>query len=467
MCEELLKMELKDKIDNLLNNSNFYSFDLFIIKWLGFDTNFCDKENEEETRRAAYKEFRQRINKHNIASVPTMYKWFGLNGKRKPSRENVYEMCIRLGCSREDTEAFLTEGLCEPSFQAFDYHELIFLYAIDSGLSYEAAEKLIKAFEKNLSKDIEFNKTMSTNQILKFYETKKDLSFEEFLLWITDRSSWFKGYSSTLSSYMNTLKKQVFKYIKSDAHNYLDILLSESGFLTWKRKHKITNKSDGEHIRKFIKSSDSKISDNDKHLILELSKIVYSKTNANVRLISELSICDGKNKFLKTTSIPILNNKYLSDLFTIPLQRERNIRAIQALRTLEDMNENESCPEYIKDLCSDLFREKKIISTVKEATDTLTIFCKEHKRRTLMIQRSDILPIVLYLYQIEYDLEENETYNCEQCKKGFIDYANSILNACRMTCINERYELDSILLACFCDDKMYDYSDVLEALSGN
>ena len=94
---------------------------------------------------------------------------------------------------------------------------------------------------------------------------------------------------------------------------------------------------------------------------------------------------------------------------------------------------------------------------------------KEHKRRQLDVQRSDLLPFVLYVSQQKYMEQMEQTgsiYDAKKAKEMFTQSANDVLTACNMQPLSEERELDTVLIACYQEDEMYGYADVLEALYG-
>ena len=92
---------------------------------------------------------------------------------------------------------------------------------------------------------------------------------------------------------------------------------------------------------------------------------------------------------------------------------------------------------------------------------------KDNKRRCLLLQRDDILPMLLYLAQQRYTREKEDIYDKEEAKQYFVDMANSALNTCNMPVINEAFRLDFLLLQCFSDEEMFSYSEILSVLGGD
>ena len=90
---------------------------------------------------------------------------------------------------------------------------------------------------------------------------------------------------------------------------------------------------------------------------------------------------------------------------------------------------------------------------------------KENKRRCLQIQRQDILPLILYVAQHRY-LEEigqdMSSYRQKDALELFRTLADSTLAACNMSRLNEAYELDAVLCACYQAEEMFGYAELLE-----
>ena len=101
------------------------------------------------------------------------------------------------------------------------------------------------------------------------------------------------------------------------------------------------------------------------------------------------------------------------------------------------------------------------------AREWLVEYDKEHKRRQLVVQRSDLLPFVLYVSQQKY-IEQTEKkgalYDAEKERQMFWQAADVVLTACNMAPLSKERELDAVLLACYQEEEMYGYADVLEAL---
>lgn len=466
MNQETFKVALQQ----VYRENHFLRFDEFIV------CKFCDvlvgTAITEEMRRTAFGQFQKRTDRADIASAVTMRRWFGLSGYAKPSRMHIYEMAFALHLDKEETEEYLTRGIGEPSFQISDYHEIIYLYGIENQLSFEKCQQMIHLFEKNLMVNQRLSTTRSTEQLWQKYEEQKVLSVSEFLLFMADNTMYFKGYSNTALSYLLTYRDQVLKYIRQDAARQLEQRLSETDYESWRRRQWLIEKKDPYRmIQKYLKSrSGSALPEDTIENIKELSKITYSTLLNNSLVRSEI-FCDQPDAKAKVIGSDVRNMtmKHLSDLLNVANQKEIAVKVIAALGQLEALPAEEPCPAEVKDLLKKLAKKDEIDWDCGEAGEWLVAYDKEHKRRQLVVQRSDLLPFVLYVSQqryIEQTEERGGMYDASKARRMFRQAADDVLTACNMAPISEERELDAVLLACYQEEEMYGYVDVLETLYG-
>lgn len=433
-----------------------------------------------EARKRAYEEFRKRSGERKFASVPTIQKWFGIDGCARPRRSQIYEMIFYLDMGVDELVSFLTLGLREPSVQIYDYTEAIFVYGLENGLGYEECMEMIQHFEQNMGDEPEVCHSLNTQELVEQFQRKKGLPKEDFMEWMTGHAGAFKGYSNTSRNYLLKFKRTICKSVRQDMEEYLKELLAETDYDAWQRKRRFRHETVGESIRKFIYTN-RKLSDEYRKEILRLVQCVYFEEDTNVRLLSAVfsaSKCSGQcfGNLGKWERISRMTEKHLSDLFNVATQKERDIRMAHAEAVLRRKGEDgdECCPEWIDSLINEYAggsaqKSDKEPFTVNDALRFIEAYRKEHRRRCVMIQRSDLLPFALYVAQHRY-LEsigfETENYVCEDAKKEFMVLADQTLAACNMAKLSEKYELDSLLLACFQEDEMYSYSEMLEAVGG-
>ncbi|MBD8973542.1 MAG: hypothetical protein EGQ63_06850 [Clostridiales bacterium] len=158
------------------------------------------------------------------------------------------QIAFLLGLDKEETEEYLTRGIGEPSFQISDYNEIIYLYGIENHLDFDKCQQMIHMFEKNLMVDQKLSTTRSTEQLKCEYEEKKNLPISEFLLFVNDNITYFKGYSNTALSYLLTYRDQVLRYIRQDAQRQLERWLAETDYNEWKRKQWFGDRKDSYRV---------------------------------------------------------------------------------------------------------------------------------------------------------------------------------------------------------------------------
>lgn len=455
---------LSREVRKLIQEHHFMEFDSFFIKRMGIS----DIQNiSEGARREAYETFCRRIGEPLPASVPTVKKWFGIGGKTVPSREIIYEICIRLNEPVAEAEKYLTQGLREPSFQINDYQETIYLYGLENRLLFQECEEMIETYEREMSEDVIFSHTHSTHELMEQFQLKKNVPRGDFLNWMLGNASYFKGYSKTALDYLVKYRSLILNQIRADSEICLNALLNETGYRSWKRM-RFRRETEEESIRRYIYIS-RKIPEELRKNILELVQIVYARKEINAVVIREIFSSGVNNSLrqkLSKSMIFQMTEKRMSDLFGVAVQKERQIRITQAITILKVMPEKEFCPEWVLDWMKEQLHVKRKIR-VREALQILTKYQKEQKRRSLLIQRSDLLPMVLYVVQHHY-MEEIEyqfdLYKQEDALQEFQKVANSILAACNMALLDDSYALDAMLFTCFQKEVMYSYAEIVDVI---
>lgn len=453
--------------------NEFQGGDFFFVRYMLGDKNAAVTP---ESRRKAYKEFRRRSGGREFASVPTMQKWFGIDGCATPRRSQIYEIIFYLNLGVDELVSFLTLGFREPSVQINDYTEAIFVYGLENGLAYEECAEMIQDFEQSMEDEVEICHSQNTQELLEQFQRKKGLPRGEFMEWMAERAGAFKGYSNTSLDYLLKFKRTICKLVRQDMGEYLNELLAETDYDTWRRKRRFRQETAGESIRKFIYAN-RKLSDANRREILRLVQCVYFEEDTNVRLLSAVfsTAQYSERRFTnlgKWQRLCRMTEKHLSDLLNVATQKERDIRMAHAeavLRQQKKEDGNADCPEWIAALINENGGGKPARDSyvVSDALCLVEAYRKEHRRRCVPVQRSDLLPFVLYVAQHRY-LEsigfETANYVWEDAKREFIILADQTLAACNMAKLSEKYELDALLLCCFQEDEMYSYSEMLEAL---
>lgn len=439
-------------------------FSEFIVNEMGIDSEIFG----EEQRRLAFRTFRKRTEHYKFASLPTMRRWFGIGGVSKPNRTQLYGICLKLKVGRKKAEEYFLYGLQDSNFLYQDYQEYIFIYGIENGYSYETCLGWIEEVEKFWSVPVSFGNVNYLKDSV--YEEWLSKEPNEFLLWIKENQDAFPGYNPHVLECIQTCKTKVINSIRGEAKERLESLLAETDYKKWSSEKKYQNLGQRDIINRYLKSRQNgkfyKISHNIKNNIMELAKIVYSDLEANSRLLAEVYSTRTQSQIWLgdiEVFLPYMSSKRLSDLFNIPLQRQREMQTRQACRVLEQMNKEEKCPDWIQDMKSNFSRSEINFSNVEDTLSWLKKYIAEHHRRCLHIERGDILPLIHYISQHSY-LEKQTTYDAKEAKKEFCQLANRTLEICQLAPISERFQLDAILLACFQKEEMFSYSEAIELL---
>ena len=421
-------------------------FDAFIMERMGYPWN--GEEPEKEVRRQAFLTFRQKTGRMDFVSLPTMHRWFGMNGYHKPSRYNIFQMAFAMGLNREETRAYLTEGIGEPSFYVNDYQEMIYLYGIDHGCTMAHCEKMISFFEGNLEDNVVISHTRSTKELMNAYESVTDLSTEEFLWWMGGRADWFKGYSQTALNYVIRYRDSILSWVREQEKNRLWELLCEVNFQTWQEKHGKKGESPRRQIDRFLHknryTSHFRVSQNMQEVIWELTKSVYPKKASTTKFLAEVF---GKSDHYA---------KRYSDLLRGPILKEQLIHAAQAKRQLERCRREDEVPDWIRKFIEENIHTSDESLNVTSALSYLSSFCAEKKQRCPLIQREDLLPLIYTVCLQRASIGE--------AKEMFLNLSEATLTACNMSKLNPEFEMDAILLSYIEKEEVYWYGDICEEM---
>lgn len=464
------KQSLTITLNHIKEQNNFQDFSMFLASRMGINI-VTGCESEISQRRQAYREFQKRTGREAIASLPTMKRWFGIGGHSVPDREQVYQMCFAMHLSVEETQEYLYYGLHEPDFQVNDYQEVVLVYGLYHGYTFTECMNLITELENRINPELEPIQTRGTQMLLEEFQEYRDLEWNLFMEWMLRRAVFFKGYSKTSLNYFSKYKKIILDYVRQDARQELDMLLTETDYEHWCRLHPFLPAEPEVKIRKYL-SSCSRKGTLEKDLyknIRELLNIAFSSLDLNTLLLTEVFGSKDRSDMKKKSefsSITTMTQKRLSDLLNIPIQKERYILVRRALHSLADLDNSLPCPEWISKMAMEYPRNTQTLQTIGDAKIWLENYQSENKRRCLQIGRSDLLPLVLYVAQkrylesIKYDMGR---YDQASALEEFEQLANSTLAACNMVQLSEKYELDVLLRLCYQKEEIYSYSELLEA----
>lgn len=415
-------------------NNIFFRFDQFLISKMLKITLEEAKSVSETERYEAYRICLDEMGPRRMAATETVKKWFGVSDYTKPRREALIQLFFALKLSGDEAREWMVKGALEPDFQVNDYGELIFLYGLQNALPYEQCLDMIDEFVQCLSVDMEIRQHNYTNDIWIAYGKNCHLDPRQFLEWMTSIKEDFKGYSLTVLEYFKDLKREILEEIKSETKMHLEELLGETGFSRIESSRKLPPQQRRKAILRYLRKCESgKGDDLSPELIQclrELLKISETSPDSNAMLLAELypdrtSFRMQGNKRRKHGELRIMDDKYLSDILNIGTQKEKEIRLV-----IQGGDDKE---------------------------------IQKQKMRCRLIQRQDLLPMILCVSQARYMRENSDShYDYLDARAQFVSLANRIMHACNMASLNpDEYELDHMLFECFRPDEIRSFSEAL------
>lgn len=476
--------ELSKSVRELKKRKDFFHFDQFIIQKMLGEESLTRDQIAPETRKKAYLKCLSAMGENRIVAIQTLQKWFGIHGRTVPTRENVFRLGFALHMTVEEVREYLVSGLCQQDFQVNDYREAILIYGIGQKMSYEETLDMIEEYERTLSGDLVLLQHNQTDNMMHEYELKCHLSKEDFLAWMMEHCEYFKGYSKTLLNYFKLYKEEILTYIKEDACKELNTLLKQTNYSQWEKRNRLSGKKKKNSVELYIRSEKRKgndcISETMEKNLREMSQIANLSVQSNSELLLELyaslnqEVRNYKTNNKKDTTkkrfpmeINLMNDKYLSNVINISLHKERQLLLSMLNHQLEDYKDKELCPATIIDTMERAGYKKEGKITVGEAERWVTKRIKEQGRRCQLLQRNDLLPLILCVSQRRF-LRENSSHTeveGEEAGKNFVKLANATLTSCHMQLLQpERFEFDAILMQCFQKDGLYFLPEVLEEL---
>lgn len=460
-------------VQKLRETQNWHRFDEFLIRFLGYEWEGTDGPGDE-MRKKAYRLFLQRTEDERCATLPTIRRWFGIGEFHSPNRAQIYGICISLRLSLPETERFLKEGILEPSFQISDYSEIIAMYVLENRLGMKKYESMLSEYEEKMAgyeSGSPRTEARGTEWLFRQFENIKIFPEREFLAWMWEHMESFKGYSRTLQGYLEHYRKRMVEQSQQEIRRQLHILLSETRYYSWRDEHGRKSVDEKKEIKRYL-SADSRrkkptVSPELRKNISELVNIAYTNRAYNTYIVSELfemweRAGMERQGILPRETVKFMSGKHVSDLFNIPVRNRLAQQTHRALFRLRQMDSGAAPPKEIVSLAEECGGGEP--ETVEEAVGCLERFEKENKRRRLIVQRGDLLPLILYVAQQTFLQETRQSgapYDGERARKVFTTLADETLIACGMEPLNEKYLLDAVLLACFQKNEMYTYTDVL------
>lgn len=430
----------------------------------------------EDMRKTAYKNFYKAVYRSRIIYPQTYKKWFESGSHAVPKRWQILKLALALGLSPEETQEYLTKGISEPEIQVNDYQEFICMYCLSNKLSINDYNEISECFESKIDDNIHFEHTEHTNRLKKEFEELKSFSKVDFTVWMIKNQTLFKGYSMTTYRYFESLIDETIELFRREAEEMLAVKLRETNFYSeLNNASELSGKEYRQEVKKYIKNNErrvnNRISEDTIRDIKNYYVMAYSEKGRISVILSEIFNNINKVKAKKKSADkdcadsdnnhPSISAKYISELLNVALQKEKLINMQHAFRKLDRLASDSQCPEDIWKLVSD-----RPVSP-KEAKKLLKRAITMQGQRTKLINRTELLILLSYIIHDRYTLELNETseeYDMNKAKLRFIKAADSMLTVCGMRPINEDYYLDSLLLACYGEKGIYQFTEVLEML---
>ena len=251
----------------------------------------------------------------------------------------------------------------------------------------------------------------------------------------------------------------------------------------WESKNRKEDETDLQSIMRFIHNVTRQKNNNDSTLYKSIANIalfVCNPKDRNSALLEELYAAavdeeeksknrkhrfHSRKRYELPESLYFMTDKYLSQLLSIAINKEKEIRLSQAVHCLENEQPQASCPDWIYDSlrkCGFALEATTVAGALKEITKEF----KKQKQACRYIRRSDLLQLIHYVAQLRYDkiYAEDGEYRQQDALVHFESLANDVFSECHMAPLDPKYQLDTMYLKTFGDHDMYSLSEVIEAM---
>lgn len=434
-----------------------YRFDTFLMeKWAD-----PDKKDLAERQQSARKNLQKALKGSNAAASATIKAWCGIGKRTQPGRDKMFRLAFALHMAPAELEEYLKSGLGMPGVQINDYRELIYYYGLEHEMMIQQCDEMIQVFEKHLNSDLELQQDTHTERLWEYYESWRRLDSTHFLKEMCSHAEMFKGYSKTALDYFVQLKSELTEFIQKDVREDMKRDLKKLGYQEWQEKESVKKSIDDgeekEEILRFLKNTGrlANVRGNaeKQELIRSIRhdcSILYAGHERNRDILRELYAPvmerrGGKNILYKKNAslredyrMKYMSEKRISDLLAVSLQKERQIQIAQRLAKLEEGEEKRKL-------------EKE--------------YCRQSKR-CLLLQREDILPLLLEVSRRKYQQETERQGKCadpDEERERFCNTANTILADCSMIELNKKYAFDRMLLESFQAKDVDGFADIIDS----
>ena len=415
-------------------SNNFFRFDQFLISKMLHISLQKAKEVTEQERYEAYCLCLKQTRGRRFAATQTIKGWFGIEYFRKPRREALIQLFFSLELSGDESREWMVKGALEPDFQVNDYNELIYLYGLQNHLSYEKCLEMISDFVSCLSLDTKLKQHNQTSKIWENYGRNCHLAPEDFLNWMKSIKDEFKGYSMTVLNYFKDLKREILYEVKLENCQRLEELLSETGFTKTEQGKDYSSESRRRAILRYLRKCETGkkevLSADLIQCIREMLKMSEMSTDSNAKLLLELyenreCLRLKDNTRHKRGQIRIMDDKYLSEILNIAIQKEEEFYMVIRGESSKEIQKQKNCSR--------------------------------------LINRQDLLPLIMCVSQKRYAREHGDlNYDQIEAREQFYRLATQILTSCDMMPLcPEEFELDAMLYQCFEAEEMIPFAEIM------
>lgn len=482
---------LKQGLKKINIQDGFYTFSTFLTeRWLESEEVTAYHEAAEVSvqatfRALAYRRCYKAIQSTSVVSRPTLRQWFGIGkGEQhtKPRRSQLIEFAFAAKLSEKELQEYLVEGMLEPGIQYNDYAEVIYQYGLHNGISYSECNDMIVLFEHEVNKQNVIAQNTHTEELIREYHRYQDAPKEEFLAWMCEKASYFKGYSKVALNWFVSLKHEILEHVRKMVSGILRRYLEEADYFVWSSTNKKETETEPEAILRFLHNVTRQKNNNNSTLYKNIANavwVVYGSKDRNSDLLGELYAAavdeeeqsqlrrhrfHSRKRYNLPDSMYFMTDKYLSQLIGIASNKEKEIRLSQALHCLENEQEDAPCPDWVYASLRQYGLVQEEI-TVAAAHREIAKEFKKQKQVCRYVKRSDLLPLIHYVSQLRYSKQcaEYGDYHRQDAQIYFENLADKVFAECHMAPLNPKYQLDSMYLLTFGDRDMYSLSELIEA----
>lgn len=483
---------IQSSLDSMNHSEKFIEFDWFLLEQFlpeaekkSLDLENISEKERNQMRKRAYLCCYQQFQGKSPVSRNTLRTWFRMGKKGKPKRSQLFAFAFALHMSPEQLEDYFVRGLQEPGIQVNDYREIIYCYGLENKIAYEECQDMMEIFEREVNRETVIAQNTHTEQLWKGYKDHCHLSKEEFLNWMCQNGSYFKGYSKVALNWFIRLKHEMLEDIRKEAKEQLFHILEEKGFMAWAAENGVNEENYGKEIPRYLRNvsrrkEDFSIPKEAREEIASLNWIVYSSKDKNSDMLAELyssaldygvkgaPVRNRKYRSRKEFALPecvyFMTDKYVSQLLGVAQQKEKEIRLSMARSCLLTEERQDACPEWVRS-CMETYDVWKDTDTVGETLKVLNSALDGQKQRCQQVKRSDLLILIHYVAQKRYQYQLEKTkdeYVQREALTAFTELAEEVLGECNMIDLDEKYQLDYLFLHSFGEEEMYTLSDVIE-----